>query len=202
MRMVGPAADRRVPRLHTRVVTKTPRSGNVVEATGAGEAGSARGAGGAGAPARTVGQAFERVLRWVDDRILAGELAVGDHPPPSASSRRRRRGGTSSTAARRPRGDPRGHHRGAGRRRGASRRATHPPGLADHHSLLNRTRQAPQRAWRLSRPLRQRCTSPEPRARCTSPKPRARTSHFGFLRPPHRWHGDRTERSNTRAGSV
>jgi len=29
-----------------------------------------------------VGQAFERVLRWVDDRILAGELAVGDHPPP------------------------------------------------------------------------------------------------------------------------
>lgn len=82
MRMVGPAADRRVPRLHTRVVTKTPRSGNVVEATGAGEAGSARGADGAGAPARTVGQAFERVLRWVDDRILAGELAVGDHPPP------------------------------------------------------------------------------------------------------------------------
>src|SRR6478735_3626372 len=67
MRMVGPAADRRVPRLHTRVVTKTPRSGNVVEATGAGEAGSARGADGAGAPARTVGQAFERVLRWVDE---------------------------------------------------------------------------------------------------------------------------------------
>jgi GntR family transcriptional repressor for pyruvate dehydrogenase complex len=27
-------------------------------------------------------KAFERVLSWVDDRILSGELAVGDHLPP------------------------------------------------------------------------------------------------------------------------
>jgi GntR family transcriptional repressor for pyruvate dehydrogenase complex len=27
-------------------------------------------------------RAFERVLSWVDDRILSGELAVGDHLPP------------------------------------------------------------------------------------------------------------------------
>jgi GntR family transcriptional regulator, transcriptional repressor for pyruvate dehydrogenase complex len=32
--------------------------------------------------AETGGQAFERVLRWVDDRILGGELRVGDRLPP------------------------------------------------------------------------------------------------------------------------
>ena len=30
----------------------------------------------------TAVRAFERVLRWVDDRILSGELRVGDHLPP------------------------------------------------------------------------------------------------------------------------
>ncbi|GAA2160692.1 GntR family transcriptional regulator [Humibacillus xanthopallidus] len=33
-------------------------------------------------PGEAGGQAFERVLRWVDDRILSGELRVGDHLPP------------------------------------------------------------------------------------------------------------------------
>ena len=35
------------------------------------------------APPAEIGvQAFERVLRWVDDRILSGELRVGDRLPP------------------------------------------------------------------------------------------------------------------------